>query len=600
MSEALATVGARFPCESETIARAYVMPNGPTDRIPVQKVGSTQNRINRQFGVGTTPTHHDVATTAIPRATDEAPPTTSRIAGPADTAPVAIVPEIPPARPQRDPTLTRQIASFLTSAERLIDVGQIEEAKLQIGAVLQLDPGNPKAQRLLEKADAHTTAHPVAPRATEALAAAMAEAEALLARGELAAARELVDRAEAEQGLGRALEDVRARIVKREQQLARDRVLREADDHLRADQPGRGGEASGGLPGHPGGARPQGGERCCCAPSPSSASVRKPRPDSASWRMPRAPSSLPSRVRTSKGPASSCRRPGSAAVSFPSSTPSLGASRSPSSASSSPTSSRSSPRPAPSPTTTAFAEAIDTLEHALALRPQDDGIRRALAATQRAQQRHQREQEAQRAVAEAAARLRGLVASGKLEEAAAELDGGLRGVGRRRQSWWRCKPSSTRRGRRSPAPGPHPAARSRPACRAERLPGRHRTARGGRRAGPGRHRDPGDPGQDPPGPHRVRGDTTQAGGHPGGRTGDPLPPPERAAGRGRGAPGPRPRGVRRGDGARRPATAHPGDPQPGTGGPRQDAAPRGGGQRRGVPLPGRGRQGRGGAAAQAR
>ncbi|MCU0290627.1 MAG: protein kinase [Thermoanaerobaculaceae bacterium] len=421
MGEALSTVGARFPCEPESIARAYVMPNGPTDRIPVQKVGSTQNRINRQFGVGNTPTHREVATTAIPRTRDEAPPAAPDAPGPADTAPVAVVPEAPAARPQRDPTLIRQIASFLASAEKLIDVGQIEEAKLQIGAVLQLDPDNPKAQRLLEKADAHTTAHPVAPSATEALAAAMAQAEALLARGELAAARELVDRAEAEQGLSRALEDVRARIVKREQQLARDRVLREADEHLRADHPAEAVRLLEGFLTTPG-VRDRKVESLLSRAQ----SIQREREETEARQRVLEDAEGAIQLAVESEDFEGAREFLSSARERCGELPELDAiarrieEAEQHKLESDILSLLSEARALADENR--FAEAIDTLEHALALRPQDDGIRRALAATQRAQQRHQREQETQRAIAEAVVRLRGLVAGGKLEDAAAELE----------------------------------------------------------------------------------------------------------------------------------------------------------------------------------
>ncbi|HPS78132.1 MAG TPA: protein kinase [Thermoanaerobaculaceae bacterium] len=420
MADALAAVAARFPCEPEAIARAYVMPNGPTDRIPVQKVGSTQNRINRQFAVNPTATGRDDATTAIPRADDEPAPPPPDATGTGGSTPAATPPLPPAAKAESDSTLIRQIASFLSSADKLIDVGQIEEAKLQIGAVLQLDPGNPKAQRLLEKADAHTTAHPVGLSATEALAVAMAEVESLLARGDLATARALVERVEAELGRSRTLEEVRGRIVKREEQLASDRVLREAEEHLRGGLPGealrvleeflatsgvrnrkldsllaraqsaqreqeesearqRGLEdAMGaaqlaidsndfeGARGFVASAR----ERCGELPDLDTLARRI---DEAEQR--KLESDILSLLSEARGLADQNR----------------------------------------------FAEAIDTLEHALALRPQDDGIRRALAATQRAQQRFQREEERQRAVAEAAARLHELVASGQLDEAAADL-----------------------------------------------------------------------------------------------------------------------------------------------------------------------------------
>lgn len=428
VSDALATFAARFPFEPEGIARAFVMPDGPTDRIQLKKPGSTQNRLDRQFVVGTTPRPQEAPTTAMPRAEDRALPPPLPHAGGSVPPPVAVPPQAPPPRPPRESTMARQVSSFLASAEKLIDLGQIEEAKLQIGTVLQLDPGNPKAMRLLEKADAHTTAHPVAPSTTQVLAMAMAEAEALLARGELGAARELVDRVEAEQGASRALEDVRARIAKREQQLARDQVLKQADELLHAGKPAK---AVASLEGFlaAAGARDRKVENLLqraqsalkeqeevqlrqkvledaegaiqlAIDGDDYASAREIL-DAARERCGELTEldALSRRIEEAEQ-----RKVESDVLSLLSEARALA-------------------------DETRYDEAIDTLEHALALRPQDDGIRRALAATQRAQKRWEREREQQRVAAEAAARVRELLTDGQLDEAARQLEAACEAAG---------------------------------------------------------------------------------------------------------------------------------------------------------------------------
>lgn len=421
MSDALAVLAAGYPFEPEEIARAFVMPDGPTDRIQIKKLGSTQNRLDRQFAVGTTPRPQEAPTTAIPRAEERPLPPPLPHSGPAAPPPLAVPPQSPPPKPPRESTMARQIGSFLASAEKLIDVGQIEEAKLQLGTVLQLDPGNPKAMRLLEKADAHTTAHPVAPSTTQVLASAMAEAEAMLARGELAAARELVDRVESEQGVSRALEDVRARIVKREQQLARDEVLKRADELLHADLPGEAARVLEEFLAGSGGRdrkvenllqRAQTAER-----ERQDAMARQKTLEDAEGAVQLAIDSddfssareILEAARESCGEVTALdamarrieeaeqRKVESDILSLLSEARALADEN-------------------------RFEEAVDTLEHALALRPQDDGIRRALSATQRAQKRWERERELQRAAAEAAARVRELLAAGSLDEAASELE----------------------------------------------------------------------------------------------------------------------------------------------------------------------------------
>lgn len=427
MSEALAALAARFPFEPESICRAFVLPDGPTDRIQVARPGSTQNRLDRQFVAGTTPRPQEVPTTAIPRAEERAAPPPSPDTGP-PPAPADAPSQAPPPKPPRESTIARQISSFLASAERLIDLGQIEEAKLQIGTVLQLDPGNPKAVRLLEKADAHTTAHPVAPSTTQVLAMAMAEVEALLARGELGAARELVDRVEAEQGVGRALEDIRARIAKREHQLARDHVLAQADELLHAGQPA---EAVASLEGFlaASGTRDRKVENSlqrahAALKDQEEARLRQRALEDAEGAIAlaiegddfAAAREILAAARERCGELAELdalsrrieeaeqRKVESDVLSLLSEARALA-------------------------DEARYDEAIDTLEHALALRPQDDGIRRALAATQRAQKRWERERELQRLAAEAAARAREHLREGKLDAAARELERGCEAAG---------------------------------------------------------------------------------------------------------------------------------------------------------------------------
>ncbi|HPW54567.1 MAG: protein kinase [Thermoanaerobaculaceae bacterium] len=428
MNDALASLAAEFPFEPEDIARAFVMPDGPTDRIPIKKPGSTQNRLDRQFAVGTTPQPQETPTTAIPQAEERGLlPPLPRL-GEEASPPLAVPPQAAPPEPPRELTVAQQISSFLASAEKLIDLGQIEEAKLQIGTVLQLDPDNPKALRLLEKADAHTTAHPVAPSTTQVLALAMAEAEALLARGELAAARELVDKVEAEQGLSRALEDVRARITKRERQLARDQVLKQADELLHAGKPAA---AVASL------------EEFLAATG-----TRDRKIESFLQRAHHALKELEETQLRKKAleDAEGAIQLAIDGDDFTSAREILDAARERCGElteldAMSRRIEEAEQRKIESDVLSLLSEAraltdekrydeaIDTLEHALALRPQDDGIRRALAATQRAQKRWEREQELQRAVNEAAARVHELLAAGRLDEAAQALEAAFGLVG---------------------------------------------------------------------------------------------------------------------------------------------------------------------------
>lgn len=418
MGKALEPFASRFPFEKESVERAFMLPVGPTDRIEIKKVGSTQNRLDRQFAMGTTPRPQEApGSSRTPKQVSPPPLPPMDVT---ETAPLARPPEPPPKKPASDPALSQQIGSLLSSAERLISAGQIEEARKQLGIVLHLDSSNAEAMRLLEKADAHTTAHPVAPSTTQILAVAMAEAEALLVRGELGAARVLVDRVEKEQGLSRALEDLRARIAKREIQLSRDRALKQAEGYLSDDDPGHAIQVLEEFLATAGGrdrkiegllSRAQSLQR-----DQDEARVRRKALDDARGAIQLALDSddfacardllgvareqcgelaqfdiLATRIQEAEQ-----RKLESDVLSLLSEARAMADEN-------------------------RYEEAIDTLEHALALRPQDDGIRRALAATQRAQKRWERERELQRAATEAATRIHELLEGGKLAEAEHEL-----------------------------------------------------------------------------------------------------------------------------------------------------------------------------------
>lgn len=420
MSKALDPFATRFPFEVESIERAFAMPVGPTDRIEIKKVGSTQNRLDRQFAMGTTPRPQEApvpAPTHVPKMVTPPPLPPMDVT---ETAPLSRAAEPASSKPARDPALSQQVGSLLASAERLISASLIEEARKQLGIVLQLDPANAEAMRLLDKADAHTTAHPVAPSTTQILAVAMAEAEALLARGELGAARALVDRVEGEQGISRAVEDLRGRIAKREMQLARDRALKQAENFIANDDPGQAvhvlEEFLTAAGGHDRKVESLLTRAHSLLREQSEAVVRTKAIEDAQGAILLAldgedfasARDLLAVAREQVGELAEFdglaaqieqaeqRKLESDVLCLLSEARALA-------------------------DESRFEEAIDTLEHALALRPQDDGIRRALSATQRAQKRWERDRELQRAAAEAATRIRELLAGGKLAEAEHEL-----------------------------------------------------------------------------------------------------------------------------------------------------------------------------------
>ncbi len=128
---------------ADEVIELFEMPATTTARIPVHRPGSTQERLNREFGIGTTP------------------------------APVTPTP--PPVTP---PPL-QQVRALLLGAQRLAEDGHLDEARLQLAAVREIDPGNPEAVRLeatIDAADEHRARR---------LAAAADEVRALLATDQL-------------------------------------------------------------------------------------------------------------------------------------------------------------------------------------------------------------------------------------------------------------------------------------------------------------------------------------------------------------------------------------------------------------------------------
>ncbi|MCP4655701.1 MAG: protein kinase, partial [bacterium] len=127
-----------FPLTAETVeeSRRLTIPDAGGGE-PVDPPGSTQNRLDQNFGLDTTP-----------RPELRLAPTQPALSG------SEVAPEMPtmamPVAGDEPGNREEQISALLTGAEVLCDLGHAEQARLQLNAILRLRPDHPKALRLLQ------------------------------------------------------------------------------------------------------------------------------------------------------------------------------------------------------------------------------------------------------------------------------------------------------------------------------------------------------------------------------------------------------------------------------------------------------------------
>jgi serine/threonine protein kinase/tetratricopeptide (TPR) repeat protein len=192
----LAKLHRKYPFEADDLEKALAVPTDATVPIVRVKPGSTQDRLDKHFQVGTTP---------APGTSGTAP--TLSHPGVRRKTKGAAVPTPSPA-PPAPADRAQQIAVLLAGAVRLIERGQFQEGKLQLAAVARLEPDNREAGRLLAEVDATLAAQARKVR----YAAAEQGVEAHLAAGRLVEAREALDAAVVEVGESEVFRKQRARI----------------------------------------------------------------------------------------------------------------------------------------------------------------------------------------------------------------------------------------------------------------------------------------------------------------------------------------------------------------------------------------------------
>jgi serine/threonine protein kinase len=184
----------KYPFEPDDLDKALSLPADATVPIARAKPGSTQDRLDKHFQVGTTP---------APGASD-ATPTVSRPGHRRKTRGSGVS-----APPPDNAEGVQQIAVLLAGASRLLEQGQLQEGKLQLAAVVRLDPDNPEARRLLAEVEGTLAARARKQRFAEVAG----EVEAHLDAGRLADAGAQLDAAVGELGESEAFQRLRTRIA---------------------------------------------------------------------------------------------------------------------------------------------------------------------------------------------------------------------------------------------------------------------------------------------------------------------------------------------------------------------------------------------------
>jgi serine/threonine protein kinase len=419
MLQAMTALQKNLSWKAEEIERAFHMPDSPTDRIQIAARGSSQARLDRQFASEkATGGARTVESTAV--LTASAPPTGKSTASRRRRDSTTKASKL-------DPALAAQIRAFLTGAEKLIDLGQMDDAKMQLGAVLELDPGNTQAGRLMSRIESSVISGPDAAAIVEAINSAVELAEAALARGDIAAARTVIERAQSELGVTTAFEDVRAKLGKLEDKQRREDAIGRAAALVRAtqfeeaiailnrvqDEAGSDVKVAGLLEQARTARREHEEERTRQeAVAKVVAEVEQVLAtgafDEAKRRLAKAEQTLGAasgldgldrRIRQAEE-----KRLEADILALLTDARKLADAK-------------------------RFDEALDTLEHALALRPEDEGIRRVLQSTQKAKDKHERAKERERGATEAAAQIDLLLDAGDLSRAEQALETALHEYG---------------------------------------------------------------------------------------------------------------------------------------------------------------------------
>ena len=142
MQDALSPLRKEHPIEEEHLSALFEVPVQTTRKMVTGKPGSTQSRMDRNFGLSTTPPPDEISdgdteleTSGTVEMGEAAPEPTQKSDGPKQA----------------------QLHALLIGAGKLAEVSHFDEARLQLASVLEIDPANEEAKNLLQAVDAADT-----------------------------------------------------------------------------------------------------------------------------------------------------------------------------------------------------------------------------------------------------------------------------------------------------------------------------------------------------------------------------------------------------------------------------------------------------------
>jgi tRNA A-37 threonylcarbamoyl transferase component Bud32 len=238
MAEAITGLQKKYPCSMAEIDRAFVMEVEATERIYVPDHGSFQDQLDQQFaaeaGGQRTPTGgsaHSGGKSAVKQATgrggDGRPTVIDSASGRGKAVGTARA-KVPA------PTPAEQVRTFMAGAAKLFELGQLEEARQQLQAVLTIDAEHAEAASLLGRIESSLAVRSGGGTRTDAIGRIVALVEDMVADGRTREALAALEQAESELGSAKELARLRATLEGRPdpEQLAA--MLRQAEELVAA------------------------------------------------------------------------------------------------------------------------------------------------------------------------------------------------------------------------------------------------------------------------------------------------------------------------------------------------------------------------------
>jgi len=139
MRDALSSLRKEHPIEEEHLSALFEVPVQTTRKMVTGKPGSTQGRMDRNFGLSNTPTPDEISDGDTQLET---------------SGTIEIGEATPESAQKPDGAKQTQLRALMIGASKLAEVSHFDEARLQLASVLDIDPANEEAKNLLKAVDA--------------------------------------------------------------------------------------------------------------------------------------------------------------------------------------------------------------------------------------------------------------------------------------------------------------------------------------------------------------------------------------------------------------------------------------------------------------